>query len=205
MPNAAQTAMKPRGVSRRRLSPQARRAQLLQTAIDVFAQMGIERAGHGDIAKRAGVSTATVFNYFPTRDALVNAVLAEIELIVERMFASITDLSDDPERRILQMAAAYQAMVEEQPAAVQTFLKWGVSFDPEIRPHYLDFQSRILDRLVGFLPESADPRTEARILYGAANMLATMAFDGADMEILSQYAKRIAQTLARPTLARPEG
>ena len=184
--------------ARRRLSPEARQAQLLETAIAVFAEMGIERAGHGDIARRAGVSTATVFNYFPTRSALVDAVLAEIEAIVDTMFTSITDLSDDPERRIMQMAAAYQAMVEQQPAAVQTFLKWGVSFDPEIRPQYLAFQSATLDRLEGYLPDSTDKRTEARILFGAANMLATLAFDGAEIDVLMPYAKRIAEMLARP-------
>ena len=187
-----------KGRGRQRLSPEARRTQLLATAIDVFAEMGIERAGHSDIAKRAGVSTATVFNYFPSRDALVDAVLAEIQVIVDAMFASIIDLSDDMERRILQLASAYEAMVASQPAASKTFLKWGVSFDPEIRPQYLAFQSRILDRLVEFLPPSEDPRTEARLLFGAANMLATMTFDGATVDELVPYARRIAQVLAKP-------
>ncbi len=184
--------------SRRRLSPEERREQLLDIAVDVFAEMGIERGGHGDIAKRAGVSTATVFNYFSTRAALVDAVLDRIESVVEEMFASLTELSDDPVKRILQLAAAYQRMSIEQPATVKTFLKWGVSFDPEIRPQYLAFQSRIFDRLEVFLPEGAKRRTEARIIYGAANMLATMLFDGAPMDVLIDYARRIAETLGSP-------
>ena len=57
----------------KRLSPEERRVQLPETAMDVFAKMGIERAGHGDIAKRADVSTPTVFNYFPTRALLVES------------------------------------------------------------------------------------------------------------------------------------
>ncbi len=180
---------------RRRLSPEQRREQLLDIAVDVFAEMGIERGGHGDIAKRAAVSTATVFNYFPTRSALVAAVLARIEEAVETMFGSLSDISDDPVKRILQMAGAYQRMVEEEPAAVKTFLKWGVSFDPDIRPQYLEFQNRIFDRLEGFLPDGPERRTEARIIYGAANMLATMSFDGAPMDVLTGYARRIAETL----------
>lgn len=187
-----------KGRGRQRLSPEARRTQLLATAIDVFAEMGIERAGHSDIAKRAGVSTATVFNYFPSRTALVEAVLERIEAAVESMFATLAHPSRDPVKRIRQMAAAYQRMVEERPEAVKIFLKWGVSFDPDIRPQYLDFQSRILDRLEPFLPEGPDRRTEARILYGAANMLATMLFDGAPMDVLLDYANRIAETLGAP-------
>jgi len=64
---------------RRRYTPEQRRSQLVKVAIETFADKGIERAGHGDIAKRAGVSTATVFNYFPTKDALTLDVLKEIE------------------------------------------------------------------------------------------------------------------------------
>ena len=160
--------------------------------------MGIERAGHADIAKQVGVSTATVFNYFPTRDALVEAVLDEVEARVIAIFDKMGPLSDDPEKRILQGAAAYQRMVEDSPDAVKTFLKWGVSFEPSIRPRYLAFQRRILDKLTVLLPHSTDPLTEARVLYGAANSLAVMLFDGERMELLAGYSARMARILAKP-------
>ncbi len=63
------------GATRRRLDPGARRMQLLEHAICAFADAGIERAAHADVAGRAQVSTPTVFKYFPTRDALVDAEL----------------------------------------------------------------------------------------------------------------------------------
>ena len=192
------SAMIPPSSRRRRLSPEERRAELLDTAMDVFATMGIERAGHADVARQASVSTATVFNYFPSRPALVTAVLDEIEATVDAMFDGLPALSDDPERRVLQLAQAYQDMLEARPSAVKTFLKWGVSFDPDIRPQYLEYQGRILARLAEHLPHSDDTTTEARVLFGAANMLATMAFDGAPMEALLTYARRIAQVLAKP-------
>lgn len=188
---------------RKRLSPDARRAQLLDTAIDVFAEMGLERAGHGDIAKRAGVSTPTVFNYFPTRVALVEAVLVQIEQFVGDMFAAVPDASDNRRHRILQLAAAFQHMVVTQPGATKTFLKWGVSFDADIRPAYLDFQSRMLDQIVATLPDNpADPakaRAEARILYGASNLFATMAFDNFQPDEMYDFVGRIADVLSRPS------
>ena len=185
---------------RTRLSPEARRAQLLETAIQVFAEMGIERAGHGDIAKRAGVSAPTVFNYFPTRDALVGAVLAQIEVYVDDMFDRLPVRADNRRHRILQLAAAFQRMVAERPAEAKTFLKWGVSFDPDIRPAYLAFQNRALDRLVETLPDNPDDpaqaRAEARILLGASNLFAAMAFDDFQPDEMVGFVGRIADVLS---------
>lgn len=183
--------------SRKRLSPDARRAQLLDTAMTVFAEMGLERAGHGDIAKRAGVSTPTVFNYFPTRDALVRAVLSQIERLIDGLFAQTPPDSDTAEDRILAMAAGYAQLVRDHPDVAKTFLKWEVSFDPDIRPLYLDFQERNLDRLEAYVPDGPDRRTEARILYGSANMLATMGFDGTDPAVIQNYIRRLAAMLGR--------
>lgn len=202
----ASVSNRPSAAKRKRLSPEERRSQLLETAVDVFAEMGIERAGHGDIAKRAGVSTPTVFNYFPTRARLVEAVLAEIEGDVAEMFASVPvetpETGNVRRHRILQLATAYQNMVERKPGAAKTFLKWGVSFDPDIRPTYLAFQTRMLDFLVAYLPDNpedpAKARAEARILYGAANLLAVMAFDNFKPEEMYDYVGRIADILSQP-------
>lgn len=188
---------------RKRLSPDARRAQLLATAIDVFAEMGLERAGHGDIAKRAGVSTPTVFNYFPNRDALVAAVLVQMDVFVDEMFQRVPKRADDRRHRILQLAGAFQNMVAEQPNAAKLLLKWGVSFDPDIRPAYLNFQNRMIDRMVATLPDNpADPakaRAEARILYGASNLFAAMAFDNFRPEEMIDFVGRIADVLSQPS------
>ncbi|CAH0526971.1 TetR/AcrR family transcriptional regulator [Vibrio hippocampi] len=63
---------------RTRLSPEKRKLQLMEIAQEVFAKRGIGRAGHADIADVAQVSVATVFNYFPTREDLVDEVLNDV-------------------------------------------------------------------------------------------------------------------------------
>lgn len=45
---------------RTRLSPQKRKLQLMEIALEVFAKRGIGRGGHADIAEIAQVSVATV-------------------------------------------------------------------------------------------------------------------------------------------------
>jgi AcrR family transcriptional regulator len=63
-------------VEERALRADARRnlERILEAACDVFAEHGIE-ASVADVADRAQVGTATIFRRFPTKQALVAAVL----------------------------------------------------------------------------------------------------------------------------------
>lgn len=61
---------------------------ILQAAGEAFAEGGLE-VGVADIARRAGVGTATIFRRFPTKDDLVAAVfetkLQEMSALVEEV------------------------------------------------------------------------------------------------------------------------
>ncbi|HEY2487591.1 MAG TPA: helix-turn-helix domain-containing protein, partial [Candidatus Binataceae bacterium] len=62
----------------RALDQNERRTLLLRCALCVFARRGIGAARHAEIAREAKVSVPAVFFYFPTRQALVSAVLDEV-------------------------------------------------------------------------------------------------------------------------------
>lgn len=62
---------------RLRLSPDARRRQLLDVAADVLTRHGVEAVQISEVAARAGVTRPIVYRYFPTREALVLAVLED--------------------------------------------------------------------------------------------------------------------------------
>ena len=72
-------------LKQKRLPSELRREQLLAYAMMCYADLGVMRAGHGDVAKRANLSTATVFNYFPTRSALTQAVFQEVYNVFDKM------------------------------------------------------------------------------------------------------------------------
>jgi TetR/AcrR family hemagglutinin/protease transcriptional regulator len=180
---------------RRRYSPEKRKAMLVDIAIETFADMGIERAGHGDIAKRAGVSTATVFNYFPTKEALMLGVLGEIEAQIIRMFETAPDLGEGPRHQVLALAKAYEIMIREHPATIKAYLAWSVSFNPDLRPQYLDMQDRILDLIQSNLPPALKNKTDALIVTNAANMMAIMTFDNRSSESLQKFTARLIDAL----------
>jgi AcrR family transcriptional regulator len=52
------------------------RTRILEAAIDVIAELGYRRASIAIFAKRAGLSAAGLMHHFPTKDALLEAVIA---------------------------------------------------------------------------------------------------------------------------------
>lgn len=56
-----------------------KREQLLEASIDLFAREGFWNTSTARIAKHAGVATGTLFNYFPSKDALINAVYMQLK------------------------------------------------------------------------------------------------------------------------------
>jgi AcrR family transcriptional regulator len=62
----------------------ARRAQIVNCAIDAIAEMGFANASIDQIAKRAGVSKGVITYHFPNKEGIVNAV-------VEKWLAEIRD------------------------------------------------------------------------------------------------------------------
>src|SRR5271154_5745649 len=57
---------------------QARRAQIIDCAIDAIAELGFAQASLAQIAKRAGVSTGVILYYFAGKDHLIRAVAAHV-------------------------------------------------------------------------------------------------------------------------------
>lgn len=55
----------------------ANRERVLRAAAEVFAEAGLD-AGLDDVARRAGVGVGTVYRRFPTREALLEALLLSL-------------------------------------------------------------------------------------------------------------------------------
>ncbi|CAJ1902124.1 TetR/AcrR family transcriptional regulator [Aeromonas jandaei] len=150
--------MEPRAEIRRRtrLSPEARRNQLMECAIEVFSRRGIGRAGHAEIAEQAKVSVATVFNYFNTREELVDEVLAEIERFVNQMlsqaYSGNGSIFDKIKRHVsLSVDAAY-----DQPDYAGIWLEWSSSVREEVWPRYTRLLDQCLELIASELQTAMD-------------------------------------------------
>src|SRR5689334_11362848 len=52
-----------------------RRAQILETALGLFARQGFDGTSTKQIAQSAGIAEGLIFHYFPTKAQLLTAVL----------------------------------------------------------------------------------------------------------------------------------
>jgi len=185
---------------RTRLSPDARRAQLLNCAVSVFARDGLGRGNHAAIAELAGVSVATVFHYFPTRDALVAAVLDQVETF-------FLDLAEETHRQqgplpeiLVAHGEAFLRAAETHGEYVRVWLDWSTAIRENVWPRFLSFQERLIaivassverGRERGEVAASIDPEDTARLFVGNAHMAALMTFappSGLDLDHLVRRA-----------------
>ena len=171
---------------RRRLAPEERKRLLLNDAVEVFATRGIGRGGHTEIAEMGGVSVATVFNYFNTREDLVEAVLNEADARFLALAEEIYSQGDEPLDAIQNHIKAFLQMCETNPSYIKVWLEWSCSIREGIWPQYIGFQNKLLEMIAkqidkaiknGDLAPGLAAPERARWLLGNSQMLVSMAFD----------------------------
>jgi len=81
------------------------RRLLLEAARDAFTRHGVT-ASLDDVARAAGVGPGTLYRHFPTRDALVLAVIDEGLINIHRLGTALTDAAD-PLDALRQWLGAY--------------------------------------------------------------------------------------------------
>ncbi|WP_413111079.1 TetR/AcrR family transcriptional regulator [Thaumasiovibrio sp. DFM-14] len=185
--------------TRTRLSPEKRKHQLLDFALDVFARRGIGRAGHADIADMANVSVATVFNYFPTREELVIQVLAQVEQRFDDILTLCfqqTELSTR-EKVSLLMHRLIEAVLDEKEW-LKVWFEWSTSVREDIWPRYVSGNHRTLETLSKALDNARETgeaptinaEDTARLLHGVCYVLYLEANTNPDHERLVAQAER---------------
>ena len=80
---------------KRQARGERRMAELLDAAGQVFAESGYSAATTNAIAARAGVSPGTLYQYFPNKDAIADAVgelyTAELREVMDRVLVRLPD------------------------------------------------------------------------------------------------------------------
>jgi AcrR family transcriptional regulator len=120
LPRRSPDAVPRRLMPRRR--PRQDRAQatvdaILAAAVDLLASRGHTRTSTNQIARRAGVSIGSLYQYFPNKDAIVLALferhIEEIEPVIEASLAELRDpgiaLRDALRHMLLSLLALHDA------------------------------------------------------------------------------------------------
>ncbi len=155
------------------------RQQLSATATRLFVERGFDAVRVRDVAAACGVSEKTVFNYFPTKEALL---LDRWETTMASLRIGLADPAVSPvdaARRILaherDALVGWLAAQDDPVAAAASVRRFGelVRTTPSLRAH----QSDAVDQLVGVAAEvlagrsglsrdDPEPRIAATALLG---------------------------------------
>lgn len=175
------------------LPPSERRQQLLRCAVKVFAETGIGRANHALVAKAAGVAVPTVFAYFPNREALVDAVLAEVERRLLGIVKSQFEREDlTAYQKLLRLLSDYADCIDQDPELVKVFLDWTTSFQNDLARKFQAYLKKVLGLLKGMVEEGRDRREfgpevnaedVALIVFGSANVIAQIKFSNYQTDV----------------------
>jgi AcrR family transcriptional regulator len=92
------------------------RRALLDAALAVIADKGVEGLSLREVSSRVGVSHTAPYHHFADKTALVHALAHEgMALMDERMAAAEREAGDDPKKRLLGIGMAYVTFAVERP------------------------------------------------------------------------------------------
>lgn len=99
---------------------------ILDAAQQVFEQYGARRANVEDVARVAGISRSTLYRAYPTKEALLQAVLdREVDVFFDQLDALASDLP--PRQAVIECFTAGIALTREIPLLARL-----VETEPEI-------------------------------------------------------------------------
>jgi AcrR family transcriptional regulator len=99
------------------------RDRILKAAMSLFATRGFEHASVTQIAKKAGVSRASVFWHFGDKATLFSECCREFLGPFRDMLAASLD-HVDAEKRLVEIFAVYEDFVTSNRGAIQSFVRW---------------------------------------------------------------------------------
>jgi AcrR family transcriptional regulator len=106
-------------------------ARILEAAMAFFAERGFECTSVATIAKRAGVSPATIFWHFGDKATLFQEVCKRFMVpFVEEMVESVEQF--EGRERLFQLLANYEQFVSEHRETIETFVRWFLE-SPSLR------------------------------------------------------------------------
>ncbi|MBB5684846.1 TetR/AcrR family transcriptional regulator [Sphingobium boeckii] len=183
---------------RTRKGSAARRAELLELAVKAFAVKGLRRAVHADVAALTDVSIPTIFRYFPTREALVSAVL---EAVAAFWYGGvIARLPEDPDQNprvaLYAIVVSLGEMFQRNPEFATLWLEWSSIGDEDYWCRYNEFIDRDIaayrmliqrGKANGYIASSLDATAAARLIVGQSLTVAAMLRNGMPTDEINAF------------------
>ena len=157
--------MRPRGG---RLPRKARRAQLLDSALEVFVAQGYHSAAMDDIAERAGVSKPVLYQHFPGKLDLYLALLEQSsDRIIDATKVALASTTDNKLRVIATMQVFYDYVANAQ-GAFRLVFESDLTNEPAVRAQVDRVTAVCADEITHVISEDTGLSPEASRLLAVS-------------------------------------
>ncbi len=158
----------------RRRRKEARPAEVLDAALDTFREKGFAATRMEDIASRAGVSKGTIYLYFPSKEAVFEALVRTNLLpVIERIQAAMTAETGPAAARLGMLVMAFARVTSDARlvALPKLVLAEAGNFPDMARFYRQEVVARGLELVAGILEQGMaagefrrlDPLVTARL------------------------------------------
>jgi AcrR family transcriptional regulator len=148
-----------------RLPRPERRAQLLDSALEVFVAQGYHAAAMDDIAERAGVSKPVLYQHFPGKLDLYLALLdSSCDAVVDNCRVALASTHDNKQRVAATMDVFFEYVAGEN-GAFRLVFESDLTNEPAVRERVENVTADCATMIASVIHEDTGlPDAEARLL-----------------------------------------
>ena len=196
--------------SRRERERVLRREDILTAAAEIFAEKGFHEAQVSQIATRAEVSLASVYQHFPSKESMFDAVLENAASAIDVAVRQRVEAIADPTKRLLAVGDALFACFEQNRDLLRIYARVSHGRPWRATASELGGRTRkISDDFTAWLATLArdaeregalrglDPDVFASALIGAVVTLALRAVESDEPHALDRVAPQLHALFAR--------
>jgi AcrR family transcriptional regulator len=136
-------------MTRSRLPPDARRAQIVKASMALFARKGFSGTTSRALARAAGVSEALIFRLFPTKRALYDAIIQHKVAEVGPAHGATADRALSDRDAFRRLAGDLLARIRRDDTFLRLLLFSGLERHTLAAMYYEAHVARVIDALRG--------------------------------------------------------
>jgi AcrR family transcriptional regulator len=147
-----------------RLPAAERRAQLLRTAVPLFAERGYHATSMNDVAEAAGVTKPVLYQHFSSKRELFVELLADIGSELRDTIAKATADAEGPRQQIEDGFRAYFDYVASSTDSFRVLFGSGARRDPEFASFARAVESSIAATIAELIVVEGEPVAQRLLL-----------------------------------------
>jgi TetR/AcrR family transcriptional regulator len=159
VPDSDATHASAEGVSRKRMKPGERRAQILQTLAGMLEQPGAERITTASLAAKLEVSEAALYRHFASKAQMFEGLIDFIESSLFTLINQIAEREGDGADKAARMVTVLLQFGEKNPGMARVMVGDALVFEHE-RLHQR--MNQLFDRIESALRQVLRAAAEAR-------------------------------------------